>query len=50
MESMLSKRDPSFVYYDGSIDYLDGGAGMDWYFAAGNAKFGELVKGEIIEV
>jgi hypothetical protein len=49
MESMLSKRDPSFVYYDGSIDYLDGGEGMDWFFAAGNAKFAEMEKGEILD-
>lgn len=36
------------VYYDGSFDYLEGGAGQDWYFAGPNTKVGDQSKAESV--
>lgn len=50
MESMTpATRDGRFVFYDRSVDYLDGGSEMDWYFADFNAKLPALEKGELID-
>jgi RTX calcium-binding nonapeptide repeat (4 copies) len=38
----------TYVYYDGSVDYLEGGAGTDWFVAGPNTKILDLSKGELV--
>jgi hypothetical protein len=36
------------VYYDGNVDYLEGGVGRDWFFAGPNTKIMDLGKTELV--
>ena len=44
MELLMSAH--TFVIYDGSVDRLGGGMGMDWFFAGPTTKIQDLYPGE----